>query len=33
MLSRTVDVYISYLRKKLGNDFIETKKGFGYLVN
>ncbi len=33
MMSRTVDVYISYLRKKLGIDFIETKKGFGYLVN
>ena len=33
MLSRTVDVYISYLRKKLGNDFIETKKWYGYLVN
>lgn len=33
MFSRTVDVYISYLRKKLGNDFIETKKGFWYLVN
>ncbi|MDD4151305.1 MAG: response regulator transcription factor [Candidatus Gracilibacteria bacterium] len=33
MFSRTVDVYISYLRKKFGPDFIETKKGFGYLVN
>lgn len=33
MFSRTVDVYISYLRKKLGSDFIETKKWFGYLVN
>lgn len=33
MFSRTVDVYISYLRKKFGPDFIETKKWFGYLVN
>lgn len=33
MFSRTVDVYISYLRKKLWTDFIETKKWFGYLVN
>jgi len=33
MFSRTVDVYISYLRKKLWADFIETKKWFGYIVN
>ncbi|MDD2487095.1 MAG: response regulator transcription factor [Candidatus Gracilibacteria bacterium] len=33
MLSRSVDVYISSLRKKIGNDLIETKKGFGYLIN
>ena len=26
MFSKTVDVYIGYLRKKLGKDIIETKK-------
>ena len=26
MFSKTVDVYIGYLRKKLGTDIIETKK-------
>ena len=31
--SRTIDVHISTLRKKLGKDFIETRKGFGYVVN
>ncbi|MFA6090468.1 MAG: response regulator transcription factor [Candidatus Gracilibacteria bacterium] len=33
MFSRTVDVHISTLRKKLGESIIETKKGFGYVVN
>lgn len=33
MLSRSVDVYISSLRKKLWNSIIETKKWFGYLIN
>lgn len=33
MFSRTVDVHISTLRKKLGKDIIETRKGFGYVVN
>jgi DNA-binding response OmpR family regulator len=33
MFSKTVDVYIGYLRKKLGKDLIETKKGFGYIVH
>lgn len=32
MFSRSVDVYIGYLRKKLGKIFIETKKWFGYLI-
>ena len=32
MFSKTVDVYIGYLRKKLGRDIIETKKGYGYIV-
>lgn len=29
--SRTVDIYVGYLRKKIGADRIVTKKGFGYL--
>ncbi|MFK7780227.1 MAG: response regulator transcription factor [Candidatus Gracilibacteria bacterium] len=33
MFSKTVDVYIGYLRKKLGREMIETKKGFGYIIN
>lgn len=32
MLSRSVDMYISYLRKKLWNNFIETKKWFWYMI-
>jgi DNA-binding response OmpR family regulator len=28
--SNIVDVYVGYLRKKLGNDFIETVRGMGY---
>lgn len=32
MFSKTVDVYIGYLRKKLGKDIIETKKGFWYML-
>lgn len=33
MFSRTIDVHISTLRKKLGEGIIETRKGFGYVVN
>lgn len=33
MFSKTVDVYIWYLRKKLGKEMIETKKWFWYLIN
>lgn len=33
MFSKTVDVYIGYLRKKLGREIIETKKGHGYMVS
>ncbi|NDK19950.1 response regulator transcription factor [Candidatus Gracilibacteria bacterium] len=33
MFSRTVDVHISTLRKKLGDGIIETRKGFGYVVS
>ncbi|MDD2565735.1 MAG: response regulator transcription factor [Candidatus Gracilibacteria bacterium] len=32
MLSRTVDVHIGTLRKKIGAEIIETRKGFGYLI-
>lgn len=32
MFSKTIDVYIWYLRKKLGSDIVETKKGFGYMM-
>ncbi|MCH2189056.1 response regulator transcription factor [Candidatus Gracilibacteria bacterium] len=31
-LSRSVDVYVGYLRKKLGKDIIITKKGDGYYL-
>jgi DNA-binding response OmpR family regulator len=31
--SRTVDVYIGYLRKKLGDNIILTRKGSGYYLN
>lgn len=33
ILSRSVDMYISYLRKKLWNKLIETKKWVGYVLN
>lgn len=32
MFSRTVDMYISYLRKKFWNEFIITKKWLGYEI-
>ena len=28
--SNIVDVYVGYLRKKIGGDFIETVRGMGY---
>lgn len=30
--SNLLDVYISYLRKKLGSDVIETRRGQGYVI-
>ncbi|MDD5770052.1 MAG: response regulator transcription factor [Candidatus Gracilibacteria bacterium] len=33
MFSKTVDVYIGYLRKKVGFDMIQTVKGVGYKIN
>ncbi|MFO1062407.1 MAG: response regulator transcription factor [Pirellulales bacterium] len=32
-LSNLVDVHVSHIRKKLGKDFIETRRGQGYIVN
>jgi len=32
MFSKTIDVYIWYLRKKLWKELIETKKGFWFLI-
>lgn len=32
MFSRTVDMYISYLRKKVWSDVIKTIKWFGYVI-
>lgn len=31
-LSRTVEVYISYLRKKVDKNFIKTRKGLWYII-
>ncbi|WP_166974038.1 response regulator transcription factor [Brevibacterium atlanticum] len=31
--SNVVDVYIGYLRRKLGTDFVTTVRGFGYRVD
>ena len=32
MFSKTIDVYIWYLRRKLGRKLIETKKGFWFII-
>ena len=32
-LSNLVDVHVSNIRKKLGRDFIETRRGQGYIVD
>jgi two-component system OmpR family response regulator len=32
-LSNIVDVHVSHIRKKLGKDFIETRRGQGYLLD
>ncbi len=32
MFSKTIDVYIWYLRKKLWKELIETRKGFWFLI-
>lgn len=33
MFSKTIDVYIWYLRKKLWRELIETKKAYWFLIN
>lgn len=32
-LSNIVDVHVSHIRKKLGKDFIETRRGQGYIID
>src|SRR5947209_4054086 len=32
-LSNLVEVHVSNIRKKVGRDFIETRRGMGYVVN
>ena len=31
--SRTLDIYIWYLRKKLWKDVVETVRGVGYMID
>jgi two-component system OmpR family response regulator len=30
--SNLLDVHVSNIRKKLGKDFIQTRRGYGYVV-
>ena len=32
-LSNLVEVHVSHIRKKLGADFIETRRGQGYIIH
>jgi two-component system OmpR family response regulator len=32
-MSNLVDVHVSNIRKKLGNEFIVTRRGQGYIVH
>ena len=32
ILPNTVEVYIGYLRNKIGKDLINTRRGFGYKI-
>jgi len=32
-LSNLLDVHVSNIRKKLGADFIQTRRGLGYIIN
>jgi two-component system OmpR family response regulator len=31
-ISRNIDVYVGYIRKKIGNGIIQTRRGFGYFI-
>jgi two-component system OmpR family response regulator len=31
--SNVIEVYVSRIRKKLGQDFIQTRRGEGYVIN
>ncbi len=33
ILPNTIEVFVGYLRNKLGKDFIQTVRGFGYKIN
>ena len=32
-LSNVLDVYVSRIRKRLGHDFVRTRRGAGYIVD
>ena len=32
-LSNLIEVHVSNIRKKLGKDFIQTRRGYGYVVD
>ncbi len=32
-MSNLVEVHVSNIRRKLGKDFIETRRGMGYVIN
>jgi two-component system OmpR family response regulator len=32
-LSNVVEVHVSHIRKKLGKDFISTRRGQGYIID
>ena len=32
-LSNLIEVHVSNIRKKLGKDFIKTRRGLGYIID
>lgn len=30
--TRVIDVYVGYLKKKIGKDYLRTQRGFGYVM-
>jgi two-component system, OmpR family, response regulator len=32
-LSNVVEVHVSNIRKKLGKDFVQTRRGLGYVID